>query len=286
VTDEPRTALIDSYRTAISVSLSVVGGVLLLTFGYFTDKSHPFMSFILLQFGGLLVFSAGYTAFSDYFVRKNFEEQVRASIDFVRLDQSIKDAGLVRWVDRFNQGDLEASLGTSASVLMLVLRSDHFFDSAGDGLRDRMQRGELKLTVMLPNPRNRALMLLMAKKFSNLDGPEDLATSIQRVINVWLRSRIYARLSSDRQQQLTVKLIDKYPLYSAYQFDQRELWYIPYHHRDNHQPTPVLVFGRGFERAAVYQDISALLNESPPYDLSQELKIPDSYFAGISALEE
>jgi hypothetical protein len=287
MTDEPRNALVDRFMTKIIVLSSVAGGLLLLTLAYYTDKTSPFLSFMLLQFGGLLVFSAGYAAVSDRLVRKNFEELVRATINVVGLDQSIKNSGLVKWVDRFNQGDLEESLSNSSSLLMLVLRSDHFFDSAGDGLRARMQRGELKLLVMLPNPLNRALMLLMAKKFSNLDGPEDLARSIQKVINVWLRAKIYSKLAGGAQKNLTVKLMDKYPLYSAYQFDQRELWYIPYHYRDNHQPTPVLVFGSGFERAtAIYQDLEALKDESPVYDLSQDLKIPDGYFAGTAALEK
>jgi hypothetical protein len=88
--NETTVSLIDKYRTWIIAILSILGGTLLLVVAYFTSTGHPFASFLLSQLGGLLIFSAGYTALSDYFIRKNFEKQVRTAIDLVRLDQSIK----------------------------------------------------------------------------------------------------------------------------------------------------------------------------------------------------
>lgn len=273
-----KTALLEGGTVALGAIISVLAGAIALTYGHLLEKTHPFSSFLLVQLGALLAFSAVYTLFNDYFVRRGFEKQVRDGINFVRLDQSIKDAGLSRWVDRFNGEDLRTAIGNSSSVLMLVLRSDHFFDASADELMMRIKRGDLRITILLPNPLNRSLMDLMSKKFSNLSGPEELARSIQRVLNVWLKGRIYDLLPDDRHNQLTVKLIDKYPLYSAYQFDQREFWYIPYHYRDNHQPTPVMIFGTGFERAAVYEDLQALIRESPVHNLAQDLEIPEGHF--------
>ena len=87
-------------------------------------------------------------------------------------------------------------------------------------------------------------MALLSAKFSDYSDPRELAESIRRVVNVWLKQEMYGKLTSDAQMRLRVLLIDKYPLYSAYVFDQRELWYIPYHHRNNHQPIPTFVLGR------------------------------------------
>jgi hypothetical protein len=251
-----------------------LGGAILLVFAYFTDKAHPFASFLLLQLGGLLVFAAGYTALSDYFVRKNFEKQVRTAIDFVRLDQSIKDSELMRITQKFSPDELDKRMKESSSVLMLVLRSDGFFSASYEQLRRRIELGNLRLTVMLPNPCNLELMVLMSAKFSDYSDPQELAVSIRRVVNVWLRQEMHAKLTVEHRSQLEVLLIDKYPLYSAYVFDKRELWYIPYHHRSNHQALPTYVFGKDFDHTEVYKDIVALQAESKKHDLSQELVLP------------
>jgi hypothetical protein len=274
MTNETTFSLIDKYRTWIIAILSILGGVLLLVVAYFTQKAHPFASFLLLQLGGLLIFSAGYTALSDYFVRKNFEKQVRTAIDLVRLDQSIEDSGLMRITQKFSQDELERSMRESSSVLMLVIRSDGFFGSSYEQLQQRVQLGNLKLTVMLPNPCNFELMVLMSAKFSDLGDPKKLAETIQRVINVWLKQEMYEKLTAERRSQLQVLLVDKYPLYSAYIFDQREFWYIPYHHRNNHQPLSTYVFGKGFDQTEVHKDLMALQKESRHHDLTRELILP------------
>jgi hypothetical protein len=274
MTNETIFSLIDKYRTWIIVTTSILLGALLLVLAYNYDKVHPFASFLLLQLGGLLIFSAGYTALSDYFVRKNFENQVRTAIEFVRLDQSIKDSGLMKITQKFSQDELERSMRESSSVLMLVIRSDGFFSSSHEQLQQRMQLGNLRLTVMLPNPCNFELMALMSAKFSDLRDPRKLAETIQRVVNAWLKQEMYENLATERRSQLQVFLVDKYPLYSAYVFDQREFWYIPYHHRNNHQPLSTYVFGKGFDQTEVYKDLMALQKESKPHDLSQELIVP------------
>jgi hypothetical protein len=267
-------SLIDKYRTSLIVVVSVLVGVVLLVFAYFTDQKQPFVSFLLLQFGGLLIFSAGYAALSDYFVRKNFERQVHDAIDFVRLDQSIKDAGLRRISAEFNNSELVNSIMESSSVLMLVLRSDGFFTGNYDQLMERLRDKRLNLAVMLPDPRNQSLMTLMSAKFSDYSKAADLAESIKRVINVWLIQEMYGKLAPQCRSQIQLYLVSKYPLYSAYVFDHREMWYIPYHHRSNHQRIPTFVFGKTFESTEVYKDLEALRAESLAWDLSQELVLP------------
>jgi hypothetical protein len=137
-----------------------------------------------------------------------------------------------------------------------------------------MQAGTLSLAVLLPNPCNIELMTLLSTKFSDYSDPEELAKSIQRVINVWLKQEMYDKLSVERRSQLQVFLIDKYPLYSAYRFDRRELWYIPYHHRNNHQPLPTYVFGKEFDRTEVNKDLVALQAEAKRQDLSRNSVLP------------
>ena len=184
-------SIIDRYRTALIVILSILIGTLLLVFGHYTESSRPLLSFLLLQFGALLIFGAGYTALNDWFIRKNFEHQVRTAIDFVRLDQSIKSFGLSR-VDRaFSVDRFHENLQASSVIVMLVLRSNTYFQQHYQELRERIARGQLTLTVILPNPGKIELMRLLSDKFSDLRGnPAGLAKTIADVVNVWLRQQM------------------------------------------------------------------------------------------------
>jgi len=69
---------------------------------------------------------------------------------------------------------------------------------------------------------------------------------------------------------LTVRLSDKYPLYSAYLFDNIELWYIPYHYRKNWHPIPVFVYRRNISGLEVYKDLEDLFGTAA-YDMSKAL---------------
>ena len=248
-------------------------GLLLLLVGYFTDEDHsthplPFLSFIALQIGALFIFGAGYSAVSDYLLKRNFERMVLRGVDWVRLDNTIKQFGLGEVCVPYSQDHFIDQLNVSSRVLMLVLRSNSLFSSQYGSLISRLNAGELALTVVLPNPKNQEIMKLMSAKFTDCDTPEKLSESLYTVINVWLKLQIYSKLNASARERLKVLLIDKYPLYSAYIFDKKELWYIPYHFRNDHQRLAVLIFRREFENSEVYKDLSTLLTEAKEVDLS------------------
>ena len=137
--------------------------MILFLWAFLLDKGAfgSFGSFLLVQVAGLLIFGAGYTAISDYFVRRNFEDQVRSAIDYVRLDESIKRTGLVKVMQPFSPQELNTAMQESSSITMLILRSNSFFNETHEQLGQRIQDGKLSLTVILPNPRNYELMALM-----------------------------------------------------------------------------------------------------------------------------
>lgn len=263
--EDDRTAF--KYRSEILVTSFILIGILLLVVGYFTDKDHPFVSFLSLQFGGLFIFGAGYSAISDYLVKKNFERLVQEKMDWVRLDQSIKTFGLGEVQQEFSFEALGARMKESSSVLMVITRSGHFFSGNYLQLVSRIEKG-FSLTVVLPNPKNPALMELLYKKFTDAKTPDQLAASISTVINHWIKEKIYDALGDEARARLKVYLCDKYPLYSAYTFDRRELWYIPYQYREDFQAIPVFVFRESFERAEIYIDLEALKEKSEIHDLS------------------
>jgi hypothetical protein len=256
------------YKSEFLVAGFVVVGVLLIVVGYFTDKEHPFASFLALQFGGLFIFGAGYSALSDYLVKKNFERLVQEKMDWVRLDESIKIFGLTEVQQRFSSDGLTGRMDKSSSMLMVILRSSGFFEANYENLVSRIEAGNFSLTVVLPNPRNPELMKLLYRKFTDIKDPDRLADSIAAVIDHWLKEKIYEALGKEARARVKVYLTDKYPLYSAYTFDQRELWYIPYHYREDTQPIPVFVFGENFKSTEVYKDLKALIAKSTPHDLT------------------
>jgi hypothetical protein len=159
---------------------------------------------------------------------------------------------------------------------MLILRSSGFFSAKYSQLKSRMEEGksEFTLRVLLPNPCNIDLMTLMSAKFTDANTPQKLAESIANVVNSWLKASIYDKLRADRKGRVTVFFIDKYPLYSAYLFDHKEFWYIPYHHRNDHQDIPVFVFQTDFEGTEVFRDFDQLLSEATAHDLSNALVLP------------
>lgn len=272
-------SIIDRYRTIIIALALGASGIVLLIFGYYTDPAHtshpfPFISFLLEQIGAIALFTGVYTVISDYFVRKNFEKQITETINFVRIDQSIKDFGIAEIKPKFVWEDAIQAIDQASSVQMLILRSNSFFDGNYAKLRERLQGGDFSLKVILPNPSNAALISLLATKFSNISRPQELADSIVTVVNVWLKKQIYDHLPVEQQSKISVYFVNKYPLYSAYLFDRKQFWYVPYHYRNDRQDLPVFVFESDFARSEVYRDFDAFVKEATKHDLNKLLTTP------------
>jgi hypothetical protein len=258
----------EKYKYIMLVIIFVLVGIALLIWGYFLDKSHPFISFLMLQIGALLIFGAGYTAISDYVLRQNFYQIIRENVDIVKLDSTIKAFGLMEIQSSFSSDKLRAEVADSCSVRMLVLRSNTFITSSYDAIRERMLTSSFSLSLILPNPHKMDLMTLLAPKFSDDNTAEKLSEKIQTVVRI-LKQEIHDKLKDEQRSQLKVYYVDKYPLYSAYEFDQRQFWYIPYHHRKDKQQLAVFVFGQPFNNVPVYMDFEALIQEANLYDFSK-----------------
>jgi hypothetical protein len=258
---------------------AILVGILVLTFGYFWSEEHaahyhPFGSFLAINIGGLLVFTAGYTLLSEFWLKRDFARQMSSSIDAkiqtMQLHQSIEDSGISEVFQKFNDDLLLRRLTSASSVKMLVMRNDTFFRANHEELKARIVASSLRLEVMLPDPRNATLMAALSIRYSDLQGPQKLGDSIAASINTWLREQIWNKCTADQQRLLTVRLSDKYPLYSAYLFDNIELWYIPYHYRKNWHPIPVFVYRRNISGLEVYKDLEELFGTAS-YDMSKAL---------------
>jgi hypothetical protein len=137
---------------------------------------------------------------------------------------------------------------------MLVMRSESFFRRQGQSLLKWMTNRGLKIEVLLPDPNNLVLMEQLQAIYSTTNA-QGLANSIASVVNL-LREEIYSKLKDP--SQLSVSFHQGYPVYSAYLFDDRELWYFPYHYRANSSDkAPVFVYPDAKD-VSVYRDFKAL----------------------------
>lgn len=268
-------------RTAVWIGiLALLVGLWSMQSGYFlgdaASKNYsPLLSYFLTNFGGLLVFTTAYTFIQEFFLKKEFSREIQGRIDeklkSIELDTSIRNSGLVEVHERFTDEKLLQRLTSAKSVKMVVMRNNSFFRAYHGELRTRIIEGKLSLDIVLPNPRNLQLTEQLYTRFSDQKSGKDLARSIGNSFDTWLRGGIWERLETENQKtRLKVYLSDKYPLYSAYIFDENELWYIPYHHRRDWRPIPVFVFLGQIRRLEIFADIQDLLAVQP-HDMGQAL---------------
>jgi hypothetical protein len=156
-------------------------------------------------------------------------------------------------LDGFPSQFLEARLVQGKSLRMVVMRSSHWFAAREEWLVQRIRDGKLDLEVVIPEPSNSTLMTQLRSMYDQVN-PEELAQSIRAVIGRLLRMR--AALPADRKDALRIATHEYYPSYSAYLFDESELWYIPYHRKL--ATLPVFLYRENVHRLAVYHDLQAL----------------------------
>lgn len=255
-------------RLLLLATIAFAAGVVLLVIGFYTadptsQYHQPFLSYILTNTGGILLFLTGYTLVNELFLKKHFAKQLSESIDRklqqAELNESISKAGLKEVIQEFSNPILLRRMEEASSVLMLVMRSNTFLRRNHDHIRDMIAEGHLRLEMLLPDPANGHLMELLSVRYSDQDAT-GLSDSIKNVINTWIRAEIHEKLPDEARQRLTFRVCERYPLYSAYLFDDKELWYIPYHYRNDPQPLPVFVFrNRGTLRdLEIYKDLGDL----------------------------
>jgi hypothetical protein len=156
-------------------------------------------------------------------------------------------------LNSFEPEYLKNRLEHTRRLRMLVMRSSHWFATNREWLMQRMRDGKLEMEILLPEPANDNLMTELRSMYDNLT-PSALAESIRAVIARLLLMR--AALPADLKDKLRIATHEYYPPYSAYLFDDDELWYIPYHRKAGQ--LPVFVYSKPLKNIAVYEDFRTL----------------------------
>ncbi len=175
-------------------------------------------------------------------------------VDFWANDMSTPEGHPDMVMDRFVSERLNERLEQSESARMFVMRNNSWFASRREWLMERIKNGRLELEIILPEPSNKNLMTQLRSMYGQDLSSEALAQSIRAVIARLLLMR--AALPADRKDKLRIVTHEYYPPYSAYLFDDSELWYIPYH-RIAHK-LPVFVYSRSLNTLPIYEDFRSL----------------------------
>ena len=219
---------------------------------------------------------ASYSLISEGHLKKDFARQMATSIDSrmvkIQLDSTILAAGLSKIIPSFSHHELHGRLEQSSTVKMVVMRNDTYFRDYRDAIRDRIQHSSLDLHVLMPDPRDRGLMAMLAKRY-DVYNADQLTASVQKSIQDWLQGAVYDRLTGGALDRLHLYFGHRVPFYSAYLFDSSELWYIPYHMRKGRQMIPVFVYRELQHEPPIYKDLIDLFDNSTEHPLGEPLSI-------------
>ena len=256
-----------NYNLIVGAIIFICIGIFMILKSYCINKNpqENIWAFLLLNFGGLLIFVASYNLFNELLLKKNFVKQMRKSIDEklerISLSETIQKFGLYSIQHTYSKEALIKRISSSNSVLMLAIRNAEFFRYYCPELRESIVKDDLHLTILMLNPSSEAIPLLVRKFRDTTE--ESLSNSLKEIINIFIKMEIYDKLPKNKKSNLKLRLFDQFPVYSAYVFDDEEIWFTPYYFRPYKRPSPVFIL-KGKDRIhqnEIYKDIRKIQTE-------------------------
>lgn len=257
-----------SMKLLIVATVVLALGIILIIWGCFSNKSQPgnIGALLALNFGGIVCIGAAYTLISEFFLKRDFTRQLRASIDQrleqTSLNESIIKLGLNSIRENFELSQLWQRIEKANSVLIVAMRDSSLFRMYYDKILHRIVKENAKFTIILLDPDGEVITSVV-RKFSDI-GEDELRTSIRNTKDTFIKSCIYDKLPEDKKGNLVLRLYDDVPVYSAYLFDEEELWYIPYHFRHDYRPIPVFILkdNEQLKGSQLYEDLNELKSDT------------------------
>lgn len=264
-----------SWKLLLAIVIALALAIISMVWAYGSNKAHPgnMPASLALSLGSLVFVGAAYTLASEFFLKRDFVRQLRISIDErveqTRLNETISRLGLSSVHETFELAQLWRRMEGANTVLIAAMRDSSLFRMYYDQIRQHIVNNNAKFTVILLDPDGQVIPSVV-RKFSDYDEVK-LANSIRGTIDTFLKGYIYDKLPDDKKANLVLRLYDDLPVYSAYLFDEEELWYIPYHFRHDYRSIPVFVLTdkERVRQTQIYKDLSALRSD----DLSKEVKL-------------
>lgn len=257
-----------SMKLLLMVTVVLALAIILIIWGCFSNKDQPgnIGALLALNFGGIVCIGAAYALVSEFFLKKDFTRQLRASIDQrleqTSLNESIIKLGLNSVRENFELSQLWQRIEKANSILIVAMRDSSLFRMYYDKILHRIVNENAKFTVILLDPDGEVITSVV-RKFSDI-GEDELRTSIRNTKDTFIKGYIYDKLPEDKKANLVLRLYNDVPVYSAYLFDEEELWYIPYHFRHDYRPIPVFIL-KGNEQlkgSQLYEDLNELKSDT------------------------
>lgn len=257
-----------SMKLLIVATVVLALAIILIIWGCFSNKSQPgnIGALLALNFGGIVCIGAAYTLISEFFLKRDFTRQLRASIDQrleqTSLNESIIKLGLNSIRENFELSQLWQRIEKANSILIVAMRDSSLFRMYYDKILHRIVNENAKFTIILLDPDGEVITSVV-RKFSDIE-EDELRTSIRNTKDTFIKGCIYDKLPEEKKGNLVLRLYDDVPVYSAYVFDEEELWYVPYHFRHDYRPIPVFILkdNEQLKGSQLYEDLNELKSDT------------------------
>ena len=228
------------------------------------------------NFGGLFVFVASYTLISEGYLKKSFSlelnSSIKAELEKIKENHSISESELPNIIPRFSSKLLHERVSKSENVKMVVVKNMIYFRENYESIREKIADNNLNLDILIPDPNDKALMEVITRRYDEYS-EDQLAVSIFHYFRTWLKNKVYDKVPNNAKANIQIYLTQQHPPYSAYLFDNDELWYIPYHSRPGRHSIPIFVFKNLNNSPKIYKDIIELFRMARKIDLSNDMEL-------------
>lgn len=264
------------YFTRIKISTIIVAAVGILmvisSFKLIPGATSSLISYLLLNLGGLFIFGGTYTFISELYLRKKYTVQMESMLSNALKEltfcQNVFDYGMHDVIKVYTNNKLIERIKKSKEVKMVVIRNASFFEYYSPELKDLIINNGFKLELFFLNPESDVLPVV-SKRFLDAS-KDDLADKTKHLVQD-IKKRIYDELPDGLKGNIQLSYYELYPAYSAYLFDNHEMWFVPYFFRQEKRPVPIFIFSdqTKIESTEIYKDIEAVLQSSKEVKLEE-----------------
>ncbi|NHZ48173.1 hypothetical protein [Nitratidesulfovibrio liaohensis] len=200
-------------------------GILLAVVGNYTSKLHPILSTIFTSIGTLFMFGTSYSCYTDFVsnrgVISEIKNMITDAVDLKENHRTIEDMGIQKII-RFDTDELLKKMASSKSCKMLCLYNLNFIKIHYSKILELVQNG-LKIEVIMSDPSDDALFDCLQNSFDRTPA-ETIKDNTTKAFKFWCED-----VCAHCNNKVTIKTINWPSTYSAYIFDENEMWFLPRH---------------------------------------------------------
>lgn len=193
--------------------------------GGYINALHPILSTILTSIGTLFMFGTSYSCYTDFVSNRGVISEIKSmitnAIDLKENHCTIEYMGIQKII-RFDTDELLKRMASSKSCKMLCLYNLNFIKIHYSKILEFAQNG-LKIEVIMSDPSNDALFDCLQNSFDRTPA-ETIKDNTNKAFKFWCGD-----VCAHCNNNVKIKTINWPSTYSAYIFDENEMWFLPRH---------------------------------------------------------